>query len=384
MMRKRFSWSKHAAMALGMAGSLLLVAQAGAEPSREHRAAKGIFTYRIPSALKVDVEHETVTLPLHKGRSADGRAVWYVVTESSDQADATRRGVNYSNKLLNAVGTKAVQRVHRDADGDEIVFQGTVNFGLTHVLVPGPNGFPPLQFEPGAEGDAKYSPLIQIVSRESVNSPNPSRSDGVVLNAPQVANDSGRSGSVIAVDYEHRTVTLNLIAGWVDGQFTLYLHTESSGKLVAALESSTYTPNLNGAPGLAQDEPPSARAAIVPIVNGIRGDGDPQRQGLESALLGEGDPFNVAQEQPSDPVHYTPLWDVSPVAWTDAAIAAGLRVQLHSQDAVRTQALAGNIVSAVPGTADASLGGINSSGMISNCPIIAVLPGGVPFSGGVQ
>jgi hypothetical protein len=72
------------------------------------------------------------------------------------------------------------------------------------------------------------------------------------------------------------------------------------------------------------------------------------------------------------------------VQWTDAAIAAGLRVQLHSQDAVRTQALAGNIVSALPGTADAGLGGINSSGSISNCPIIVVFPGGVSFSGGVE
>jgi hypothetical protein len=179
-------------------------------------------------------------------------------------------------------------------------------------------------------------------------------------------------------------VTLNMLGGWVDGQFTLYLHTDASSELVAALEDSTYTPNLNAAPGIAHDTPQSSRAAIIPVVNGIRGDGNPMRQGLESALLGEGDPFNVAQEQPSDPVDYTPIWDVSPVQWTDAAIAAGLRVQLHSQEAVRTQALAGNIVSALPGTPDAGLGGINASGSISNCPIIVVFPGGVPFSGGVE
>ncbi|HEY4039089.1 MAG TPA: hypothetical protein VGM15_09730, partial [Burkholderiaceae bacterium] len=161
-------------------------------------------------------------------------------------------------------------------------------------------------------------------------------------------------------------------------------HTDASAQLVAALEHSTFTPNLNAAPGLASDEPPSSRAAISPVVNGIRGDANPLRQGLESALLGEGDPFNIAQEQPSDPVHYTPIWDVSPVAWTDDAIAAGLRVQLHSQDAIRTQALAGNIVSALPGTPNTSLGGINSIGAISNCPIIVVFPGGVPFTGGVQ
>jgi hypothetical protein len=51
---------------------------------------------------------------------------------------------------------------------------------------------------------------------------------------------------------------------------------------------------------------------------------------------------------------------------------------------VRTQALAGNIVSALPGTPDVGLGGINASGSISNCPIMVVFPGGVAFSGGVE
>jgi hypothetical protein len=368
-----------AAMAVSAALTLAIPGRAEAEPARAHSPSVGIFSYSFPGALKIDIEHETVTLPLHEGRTTDGRVTWYVVSESSDKADATRRGVNYSNKLLNAVGTAAVQKVHYH-DG-ELVFEGTVNFGLTHVLVPGPNGFPPLQFAAGAAGDAKYTPLVQIVPDKDERT---GTGAGVVLNAPQVANDSGKSGSVVAIDYEHKTVTLNLLGGWVDGQFTLYLHTDASAELVAALESSTYTPNLNAAPGLASDEPPSARASISPVVNGIRGDSDPMRQGLESALLGEGDPFNVAQEQPSDPVHYTPIWDVSPVQWTEAAIAAGLRVQLHSQDAIRTQALAGNIVSALPGTPDLSLGGINSSGAISNCPIIVVFPGGVGFSGGVE
>ena len=364
-----------AVFALGTSG----IAQAEPAPGRPPSA--GIFSFSFPSALKIDIEHETVTLPLHEGRTADGRATWYVVADSSDQADATRRGVNYSNKLLNAVGTAAVQKAHVH-DG-QLVFEGTVNFGLTHVLIPGPNGFPPTSFAAGAEGDAKYTPLVQVVPDEDEKQEK-TAGIGVVLNAPQVANDTGLSGSVVNIDYERKTVTLNMLGGWVDGQFTLYLHTDASSELVAALEHSTYTPNLNAAPGIANDEPPSSRAAIIPVVNGIRGDRNPMRQGLESALLGEGDPFNVAQEQPSDPVHYTPIWDVSPVQWTAEAIAAGLRVQLHSQDAVRAQALAGNIVSALPGTADAGLGGINASGSISNCPIIVVFPGGVPFSGGVE
>ena len=99
------------------------------------------------------------------------------------------------------------------------------------------------------------------------------------------------------------------------------------------------------------------------------------RQGLNSALFGEGDPFNISQEQPSDPVHYTPIWDVTPVMWTDAAIAAGLSVQLHSQDQVRTQFQAENLVSPLPGTPNAGLGGLNAIGAISNCPLMVVFPG---------
>ena len=113
--------------------------RAHADSLRFQPPATGIFAYSLPSALEIDIEHETVTLPLQEGRTTDGRRTWYIVTESSDQADATRRGVNYSNKLLNAVGTAAVQKVSSGAHG--LVFPGTVDFGLTHVLVPDPTAF---------------------------------------------------------------------------------------------------------------------------------------------------------------------------------------------------------------------------------------------------
>jgi hypothetical protein len=312
------------------------------------------------------------------GARQDGRPIWYVVTESSDQKDAAQRGVNFSNKMLNALGTAAVQKAL--LDHGKLVFQGTVDFSGTRVLVPGPNGFPPSEYSPGPVADAKYSPLVNIVTQQNGQE----RNTGIVINAPQLANDTGQSPSVVAIDYGRRTVTLKMLAGFVDGQFTLYLHTDASSTLVAAIQNDTYAPNLNAAPGIANDEPPSSRAAIIPVVNGIRGDANPMRQGLDSALLGEGDPFNVPQEQPSDPVHYTPLWDVTLAMWTDDAIAAGLRGQLHSQDALRTEALAGNIVSPLPGTPNAGLGGLNAIGAISDCPIIVVFPGGVTFPGGVE
>ena len=48
----------------------------------------------LQSALNVNVAAETVTLPLHRGVTADGRTTWYIITESSNKDDAERRGVN--------------------------------------------------------------------------------------------------------------------------------------------------------------------------------------------------------------------------------------------------------------------------------------------------
>jgi len=358
------------AVTVAAAGALAASAGASATHARARHTsaaatarvhtAPGIFAEHLSSALGIDIAHDTVTLPLFKGRTAAGETVWYVVSDSSSRADAARRGVNYAGKLNYARGSGAVQA--GNLSHGTLVFSGTVNFAHKRVLVPGPTGFPPKRYAPGPRGDERYSPLVRV-------------GNGPILNAPQVANRTGVGGSVVSINYRRRTVTLSTLAGWVDGQFTVYLHTDASSPLIAALEDSTYTPNLNAAPGIGNDEPPSSRAAIIPVINGPRGDANPQRQGLQSALLGQGDPFNVAQEQPSDPVHYTPVWDVTPVKWTDAAIAAGKVVQLQSQADVLQEALAGNIVSALPGTSNKGLGGINEIGAISNCPIIAVFPG---------
>src|SRR5271156_2053549 len=80
----------------------------GVSANAQSGPSVGIFSYSFPAALNIDIAHETVTLPLYRGATRDGRTTWYIVTESSDNADAARRGVNYSNKMLNALGTAAV------------------------------------------------------------------------------------------------------------------------------------------------------------------------------------------------------------------------------------------------------------------------------------
>lgn len=336
---------------------------AGAAPSHPGRVGgpaspAGKPSYVLPSAFSINAAAESVTLPMFRGRTATGGATWYVITESSNARDAKTRGVNYAPKLANALGTRAVQRGRWE--GRTLVFSGTVDFRPRHVLIPGPHGFPPRVARPGAVGDARYSPLVSTDSK-------------TVLNATQIANGTGRSDQVRSIDPARHRVTLGLFAGFVDGQRNFYLHDDASLALLAGIEDSTYAPNLNAAPGLGSDAPRSARAAIIPIINGPSGAFNPQRQGLNSALLGQGDPLNIEQEQPSDPVHYSPIWDVTPAVWTAAAIAAGQRHRLTSADAVAAAFAAGQLTSFGTGPANPSLDGLRAAGFISNCPIVEVL-----------
>jgi len=112
-----------------------------------------------------------------------------------------------------------------------------------------------------------------------------------VLNATQVANTSGVHDALVRINYRTHTVTMDSLNGFYEDNRVQYLHQEASVELVAAIEGSTWAPNLDAAPGVgSNDRKTSARSAIIPIVNGPRGVNNPERQGLQSALLGQGDP----------------------------------------------------------------------------------------------
>ncbi len=335
----------------------------------------------LASTIRLDRATGNITLPIFKGQH-DGQDVWFIVTESSDQGDAAKLGVNFAPKMNNALGTAAVQdaqfvnantgravpgRPNLRSQGVVLSFEGTVDFSPVRLVVPDPvNGFPPLQFRAGAVGDADYSPMVTT-------------GDGIVLNASHVANASGLHDAVVSIDYAKREVTLDQFRGFYEFEEILYLHQEGSIELVAAVEGSTWAPNLNAAPGLGSNDPEtSARSAILPIVNGERGVSNPDRQGLQSALLGEGDPLNVTQEEPGfedGVVLYSPIWDLHLIVWTDAAIAAGQRRLLTDADEIAAAFQAGLVVSGTPnsGVANSSLLGLKATGAISNCPITANL-----------
>ena len=103
-----------------------------------------------------------------------------------------------------------MEKVSVNPDGT-IVFPATVNFNPTpgFALTPGPVGFPPATANPPAAGAPGYSPLIQLP-------------DGVVLNAPQVANNTGQANKVTTINFANMTVTYKETDGFQGGKALRY------------------------------------------------------------------------------------------------------------------------------------------------------------------
>jgi hypothetical protein len=336
--------------------AFLVLAAAGCGGSASDSAARQAASGSDPGGsgrsvfLASAVEHEnfTVTLPLRRGTS-QGRTVWYVVIDSSSGEDASAKGVNESQKLAHAAGTAAVQPV--SVVGGVVDFPATARFDVRpRSVVPGPNGFPPLAAEPSAEGEPGYSPLAQAP-------------DGTVENAPHVANASGVHPKVVSIDYAAGTVTLQETAGFSGGKAVRYVSMDSSLDVAAALENVVYAPALDAAPTAGQDGTDQARASLAAFVNGRTGAANPERQGLNSAILDGLSPLNVLAWTPNQG-RYSPLWDVHLAAWTAAAKTRGL--DLRQEDFGDVTGLAEHgLVTAPDGRP------FRASGFIVNCPIIS-------------
>ncbi len=344
------------------------------------------------SVTDLDTVNATGVFPLYRGQDANGRDVYYILTESTDVGRSIDLGVNWSPKVIHALGTKAVQTATIVTGGKKnpnnfpiLKFSGNVDFSPERKLVPGPDLFPldPAS-QPGSVGDANYSPLVTFDGK-------------IIYNAAHIANSTGVHDKVISMDKEHMTVKIDLTRGFYEGFAILYSSTETSDEDLAALEDNTYAPNMADAPNPGDDKSfRSAREALIPVINGPMGMGNPMRQGLRSAVAGEGDPLNIFQEQagcqdsddPSafcDAASYSPLWDVHPVMWTDEAIAAGKRTIVTTD---KREVIApinvielyadGFLAAGGMGMRNASLGGLNAAGpaggrgVIVNCPIVFV------------
>jgi hypothetical protein len=310
--------------------TVLIVAALATAAAPPALAAGRLF---VPTA--VEMPGDVVQLPLHQGTSG-GRPVSYVVLESSDRVQ----------KLANARGTDAVQKVA--VDNGVIEFPATVDFSPQRSVVAGPTGFPPDLATPGAVGEPGYSPLIELP-------------DGTVLNAPQIANDTGRADKVVALDPSAGTVDYRETNGESRTHAVRYASFDASNPVAAALENATYAPALNDAPRLDGDGTNSARASLAAFVNGPTGADNPQRQGLNSAILDGLDPLNILRWLPQQG-RYSPLWDVHLAAWTASATPR----RIARYDDVPELARSGDATG--PGGAP-----FGAAGFIVNCPIIALV-----------
>jgi hypothetical protein len=173
----------------------------------------------------------------------------------------------------------------------------------------------------------------------------------------------GRTDKIVRIDFARGTVDIQETDGFANGKAVKYISTDASDPGVAALENSTYAPALNAAPFAGGDGTDSARATLVAFVNGQTGRGNPQRQGLNSALLDGLDPLNLLFWAPNQG-RYSPLWDVHPAQWSAAAVAALANVA--QKDRSELLNLVSNKVVTGPGGAT-----FGPAGFIVNCPIIS-------------
>jgi hypothetical protein len=321
----------------------------------------------------IDMEAGSITLPLYEGRMSDDTPVWYVLTDTTDGANAKALGLNHSAKLAYANVEGGVRTATLEQDLTVTFDQGTVDFAPELTVVPGEGdeAFPPFLAEPGSVGDADYSPLVRIEN-----------AGGHIYNAPIIAfgNDAEDISfcegdpdhslvhdRVISICPEEETVTFQMVAGFSFARPVFYMSFEASDPLVATLEMATFAPALSNIQVGFDDGAFSAVERLFVTANGPTGAENPQRQGLNSALMGEGaGPLNVFGGVPTIALDYSPLWDLNLGVWTEEAIDAGYRSRMIDEFQFLGMVQGGHITGMEGGS-------FGSTGFIVNCPIVARL-----------
>ncbi|MCI0569286.1 MAG: hypothetical protein L0Y66_00900 [Myxococcaceae bacterium] len=321
-------------------------------------------------AGQLDTAAGTITLPLYRGQ-VGAQPVWFVLTDTTDLGNAQALGLNHSAKLHYANNGGNSVRIGRfEMDASVTFDRGLVDFSPERRVVPGapPDFFPPSVAQPGAVGDAGYSPLVLIEN-----------AGFHVYNAPIVAGNvtadelnAWCTGSpdyarvhdkVVRICPQEGTVTLSLTPGFSFAKPVLYLSMDANTELAAAMEGVTLAPGLGDVPVGRDDSAFSAVERIFAFVNGPSGRGNPQRQGFNSALAGEGGPLNVLGGIPTVATDYSPLWDLNLGEWTQDAISKGYRSRLTEEFAILGFAQRGFVTG--PGGMP-----YGSTGIIINCPIV--------------
>jgi hypothetical protein len=172
--------------------------------------------------------------------------------------------------------------------------------------------------------------------------------------------------NVVKICPKTDTVTMKLSPAFSFAKPVLYLSsTESNNAVIAAVEGATYAPLLKVIPTGFDDGAFSPTERLFAVINGPTGVNNPQRQGLDSALSdGNGlSPLNVLGGIPSVAFDYSPLWDIQPIVWTQAAITDGYRARVIDEFQILGLAEEGWIT----GPGGQSFG---AAGIVNNCPVV--------------
>ncbi len=212
--------------------ALVISSAAAANAATLPRADLGVT-----SAVSVDTNLHTVTLPIRRGR-VGSETVWYIVTDASTPAAARAYGVNYAPSLKD-LGAAALQSAVKGRNG-ELAFQGGPNFAPTRTYVASAGGFPPKSATPGGIGDAAYSPFVQVAGLGIINAPIIATGTG----AFDVTKHTNTEDRVIAIDVHKKTATLVMARGFSNGKPIYYISTEASNPVAASVERATYVPKL--------------------------------------------------------------------------------------------------------------------------------------------
>jgi hypothetical protein len=316
----------------GAFGTDVPVTYQGPPPSSVRKELIG--PHELVRAGDYDLEQGTVTMPLYRGEvGASRRAVWYILTDTSDRDEADSLGLNFSPKLKYGDVDLATRKA-RLVKGNMLRFDsGTVDFSPERRIAPGTgmDAYPPSVADPGSRGSETYSPLVKVRNTRTVyNAPVVSMASPEELQAMTTAGTVDHAkvhDKVVAVDYAERTVTLELTTGFSFSRPILYLSTDANDPAVATLEASTFAPGLQDVTVGGDDGAFSAVERIFIASNGPTGAEHPQRQGLNSALVDGRSPLNVFGGIPTIATDYSPLWDANIYTWTKASIDKGYRAR---------------------------------------------------------
>ncbi len=305
------------------------------------------------------------TIPMHLG-FYDGESVYYIITDSSDEAHA--------NLITQSQGWR-VELAPLLANAPDKALSITYMF-TNGVTGDGIHGFQDEVFSSTPAQSDTYSALSKIVHISWNNEPSATVleseseimdaiDDGrvtaeetdVVLNTPQIVWPEGQlpvkedktltdetpygGQQVLDIDTEEMTVTFVAHRGWgPDGRTIYYIVTDATPEMPATMMGVASSPT--SAALIAN----SAAVDLFQFGNGIKGAGP---MGFQPG---------IAASTPGD-ANYSPMWRISMIAWKDPSSAS----LLETMDDINAKSKAGMI--------DVNLAGPMVGGdHIVNCPFI--------------